>query len=787
MDDRDGAARREGWGLPLALLLSALVLVVTDLRLRPLAPLGAEVGESEISAARMSALLEEIDADGAPHPTGSPENARVRDAVIAVLERLGYAPEVQRAAACHYGSARCGVVENVVARLPGTGPDDTVLLAAHYDSVGAGPGVADDLSGIAVLLEVARILKAGPPPRNSVVFALLDGEEQGLLGSEAFMAGHPLAREIDVALNLEARGTAGPSLMFETGPDDAALVALYAGAATRPIATSLFATIYDLLPNDTDFTVFQREGVRGLNFAFVEGPQRYHSAIDDLAHLSLATLQHHGDNALTTARALASVDLEALGSGSAVFFDVFGLGVVRWPMGWTLPLALAALALVIAAAVRLVRRGGARGAAVALGTVSWLAVVLGAAVVGVLLRLALGALGGLGGPSPWLAEPLPARLAFWLAGLAAALAVAALFARRTGGAGLWAGVWLVWALLAVAAAVALPGVSHLLLVPALAAGLAGLLLARRPGSLAVAALVPLLTAVLLWAPLLLLLEVGMGTAVLPAVAALTGVVATGLAPLVAEVAPRRRRALALGVAALAAAAGGVALTRPAMTPDEPRLVNVLFVQDAGAGTARVAILSPRPPDPMRRAAAFEDDQVVLPWSPGFRRPAAPAATIAVPAPELTLLEDVATGGERRMRVRLASRRGTSVVGLALPGTAGVRSVAFDGARVAERAIVAEGWGEYDFVGAGPEGVEVEIVLRQGGAAGPLEAWVYDLSSDLPPAGRRVAAARPATAVPGNRGDVTIVARKAALGPLTSPPTPSPLLGEGEASPGGGMK
>ena len=767
MDDRDGAARREGWGLPLALLLSALVLVVTDLRLRPLAPRGAEVGESEISAARVSALLEEIDADGAPHPTGSPENARVRDAVVAVLTRLGYSPEVQRAAACHYRSSRCGVVENVVARLPGTAPDGTVLLMAHYDSVAAGPGAADDLSGVAVLLEVARILKAGPPPRNSIVFALLDGEEQGLLGAEAFMAGHPLARQADVVLNFEARGTAGPSLMFETGANDAALVALYAGAATRPIATSLFATIYDLLPNDTDFTIFEREGVRGLNFAFVEGPQRYHSAIDDLAHLSLATLQHHGDNALATARALAGADLEAWGPGSAVFFDVLGLAVVRWPMGWTLPLALAALALVAVAAVRLVRRGGARGGGVALGAVSWLALVLSAALVGFLLRLALGALGGLGGLSPWLAEPLPARLAFWLAGLAAALAVAALFARRAGGAGLWAGVWLVWALLAVAVAVALPGVSHLLVVPALAAGLAGLLLAGRPGSLTAAALVPLITAALLWAPLLLLLDVGMGTAILSVVTALTGVVATGLAPLVAGMAPRRRRALTLGIAVLAVAAGAVALTRPALTPDEPRLVNVSFVQDAGAGAAKVAILSPRPPEPMWRAAAFADGQEVFPWAPDFRRPAAPVAPVDVAAPELATLEvieevgDVAAAGERRLRARLASRRGASVVAIALPSAAGVRSVELAGARVAAETIPTEGWGEYVFVGAGPEGVEVEVVLRQSGT-GPLEVWVYDLSSGLPPAGRQVAAARPATVVSGNRGDVTIVTRKVAL-------------------------
>ena len=82
-------------------------------------------------------------------------------------------------------------MKNVVARLPGREPGKSVLLMAHYDSVPAGPGVSDDMAGVAAILEVARVLKAGPPLRHGVLFLLNDGEEAGLAGRQGLRRAQP--------------------------------------------------------------------------------------------------------------------------------------------------------------------------------------------------------------------------------------------------------------------------------------------------------------------------------------------------------------------------------------------------------------------------------------------------------------------------------------------------------------------------------------------------------------------------------------------------------------------
>ena len=79
---------------------------------------------------------------------GSQASARVRERIIAQLRSMGLTPEVQEALGCST-SGNCARVSNVLARLPGREPGKSVLLLAHYDSVPAGPGVSDDLAGVA--------------------------------------------------------------------------------------------------------------------------------------------------------------------------------------------------------------------------------------------------------------------------------------------------------------------------------------------------------------------------------------------------------------------------------------------------------------------------------------------------------------------------------------------------------------------------------------------------------------------------------------------------------------
>jgi len=94
---------------------------------------------------------------------------------------------------------------NVVGIIPGSDPglrNESVVLSAHLDHLGVGApihgdsiynGAMDNASGVASLIEIARSLHAGPPPRRSIVLLALTGEEKGLLGSCGFAAHPPAA------------------------------------------------------------------------------------------------------------------------------------------------------------------------------------------------------------------------------------------------------------------------------------------------------------------------------------------------------------------------------------------------------------------------------------------------------------------------------------------------------------------------------------------------------------------------------------------------------------------
>lgn len=82
---------------------------------------------------------------------------------------------------------------NTIAEIPGTGPqkDEVVMLGAHMDSWHTGSGANDNGAGVAVMMEAMRILKAvGAKPNRTIRVALWTGEEQGLIGSQAYVAKH---------------------------------------------------------------------------------------------------------------------------------------------------------------------------------------------------------------------------------------------------------------------------------------------------------------------------------------------------------------------------------------------------------------------------------------------------------------------------------------------------------------------------------------------------------------------------------------------------------------------
>jgi len=317
---------------------------------RPPAPLSADAPAERFSAARARLQLGQIAAR--PHMPGSAEHARVRDYLVGELRALGYETEVQETTVLvpRGRVLRAVTARNILARKRGTGSTGGVAIASHYDSQRLAPGAGDDGAGVAATLEALRALGVGEPLRNDLYVLITDAEELGLMGARGFVGEHPWWSQIDVLLNFEGRGSAGQSVMFETNNDNGWVVREFALADPYPTGSSLYYEIYRRLPNDTDFSIYKRAGVTGLNFAFAEGADAYHRPTDSVENLSMASLQHHGEHALAMTKHFGDLDLGvATTAPDVVFFSFVGLGLVSYPYAWVGVLTL--LVLLFAAGV----------------------------------------------------------------------------------------------------------------------------------------------------------------------------------------------------------------------------------------------------------------------------------------------------------------------------------------------------------------------------------------------------------------------------------------------------
>jgi hypothetical protein len=216
------------------------------------------------------------------------------------------------------------------------------MFCAHYDSVSWGPGAADNGSGVAAMLETCRAIKAGPPLMNDIILLFTDGEEQGLLGAQAFLRDHPRAKEVGLMLNFEARGTRGLSYLFETSSKNGWLIPHIVKAAPYPFMSSMMVAVYSQMPTSSDYRIFKKD-IPGMNVGFIDNLPYYHTPNDNPANLSRSSLQHHGSYALAFAKYFGNMDLSAVpAESSAIYFNIFGSCIVMYPRALSLPLAIAA-------------------------------------------------------------------------------------------------------------------------------------------------------------------------------------------------------------------------------------------------------------------------------------------------------------------------------------------------------------------------------------------------------------------------------------------------------------
>jgi hypothetical protein len=174
---------------------------------------------------------------------------------------------------------------NVIAEIPGTDKkDEVVMLGGHLDSWHAATGATDNAIGCAVMMEAARILSAiGVKPRRTIRVALWSGEEQGLLGSQAYVKEHfgsfenpkPAFSKLVAYLNIDS-GTGRTRGASVFGPPEAAAVLREALAAFEDLGTvgAIPTKRRDL--GGSDNTSFSQAGLPGIGFG--QDPIEYNSA-----------------------------------------------------------------------------------------------------------------------------------------------------------------------------------------------------------------------------------------------------------------------------------------------------------------------------------------------------------------------------------------------------------------------------------------------------------------------------------------------------------------------------
>lgn len=234
-----------------------------------------------------------------PHYVGSANHKIVGNYLEKELQKLGLQTTIQEG----YTLTDWGNLvksRNILARIKGSGSGKALLLLSHYDSAphSNSHGAADNATGVATILEGVRaFLHNKNQHQNDIIILFSDAEELGLNGAELFVSKSPWAKQVGLVLNFEARGTAGPSYMLlEVNQGNAALIKGFADANVRfPVSNSLMYSIYKMLPNDTDLTVFREAGkIQGLNFAFIDDHFNYHTQQDDLEHLDIKSVSHQG-------------------------------------------------------------------------------------------------------------------------------------------------------------------------------------------------------------------------------------------------------------------------------------------------------------------------------------------------------------------------------------------------------------------------------------------------------------------------------------------------------------
>jgi carboxypeptidase Q len=197
-------------------------------------------------------------------------------------------------------------VKNVIGEIRGWDkPDDFVILAAHIDSWDLGQGALDNGCDVAMVIDAARVIRSsGSLPRRSIRFILFNGEEQGFLGSRAYVEAHRAELNHAVAAIVFDSGAGTISGYSVEGRKDMLPAVREALAPLKQLGVNSFTTDAAVETDNFDFLL---EGIPTLlpDQDFSNYLLNYHASSDTFDKVNLANLRKQSAIAALTAYALA--------------------------------------------------------------------------------------------------------------------------------------------------------------------------------------------------------------------------------------------------------------------------------------------------------------------------------------------------------------------------------------------------------------------------------------------------------------------------------------------------
>ena len=203
-----------------AILSTALLggcLTKTDIHAQPVASVSKNsyISQMQLDSKRMMAHLHAF-SDIAQNnqgnrAVGTQGGLRSRDYIVALAKQAGYKVQLQS-----FQNREKVQGTNIIVEISGKSTRDSILVGAHYDSVKMGPGINDNASGVAVLLEIMQQFATQKiQPKNTLQLAFWDSEEEGIAGSRAYVQQLTAAqlKTTKAYINLDMVGTQKPEVL----------------------------------------------------------------------------------------------------------------------------------------------------------------------------------------------------------------------------------------------------------------------------------------------------------------------------------------------------------------------------------------------------------------------------------------------------------------------------------------------------------------------------------------------------------------------------------------------